>query len=329
VHRDSLYSLLYSNGVRGNMWHQLRARLSKMLVRVLHPGIKKDEYATILRGLPEGSRLSPTLFGIVAADLIHFLRSEFPDATISHGPVGPPPPTPSGTAPPTTIWIGGLFYVDDLCLMSTCPNELQRMIHACQTWSEKSRLLINTNKSKVMAFHETAEVRRARKKLQASFHSPPPTTQCKSRPKKQLAPFHPISRFPTNTGPTTHLLEEVPHFDYLGLRLDEKLTMIPAKEAVLEKANKALIPVLAVVRSLKYQKQHNNPTLASSPITPLQLWKSSVLPHYLLYLRYFHNPSHIDALQRDLNRSLNRTMQVYGTHEGLLAETGTPPLRYT
>ena len=122
---------------------------------------------------------------------------------------------------------------------------------------------------------------------------------------------------------TTHLLEEVPHYDYLGLRLDEKLTMSLAKEAVLAKVNKALIPVLAVVRSLKYQKRDQNPTLASSPITPLQLWKSSVLPHYLLYLRYFHNPSHIDDLQRDLNRSLNRTMQVYGTHEGLLAETGT------
>jgi len=251
------------------MWHQIRARLSTISVRVLHPGIKKDEYATILRGLPEGSRLSPTLFGIVAADLIHFLRSEFPDATISHGLAGPPPPTPSGTAFPTTVWIGGLLYVDDLCLMSTCPHELQRMIHACQTWSEKSRLLINTGKSKVMAFHETAEVRRARRKLQASFHSPPPTTQRNPGPKKQLAPFHLISSFPTSTGPITHLLEEVPHFDYLGLRLVEKFTMKPAKEAVLEKANKALIPVLAVVRSLKYQKQHNNPTLASSPITPL------------------------------------------------------------
>ena len=102
--------------------------------------------------------------------------------------------------------------------------------------------------------------------------------------------------------------------------------MGPAKEAVLKKANKALIPVLAVVRSLENQKRDYNPTLASSPTTPLQLWKSSVLPHCLLYLRYHHNPSHIDELQRDLNESLNRTMQVYGTHEGLVAETGTPPL---
>ena len=56
------------------------------MVRVLHPNISKDTYTTILRGLPEGSRLSPTLFEIVAADLIRFLRAEFPDATISHAP---------------------------------------------------------------------------------------------------------------------------------------------------------------------------------------------------------------------------------------------------
>ena len=103
------------------------------MVRVLHSNISKDTYITILRGLPEGSCLSPTLFGIVEADIIRFLRAEFPDATISHAPPQVPRPTPPGTAPSTTIWVGGLFYVDDLCLMSTCPHELQRMIYACQT----------------------------------------------------------------------------------------------------------------------------------------------------------------------------------------------------
>ena len=178
-------------------------------------------------------------------------------------PTAPPSQTPPGTAPSTTIWIGGLFYVDDLCLMSTCPHELQRLIHACQTWSKKSRLLINTDKSKVMALNETADVHRARKNLQASFLLPLPATRKNLKQEQPLAPFHLISRFPTGAGPTTHLLEEVPQYDYLGLRLDEKLTMGPAKEAVLKKANEELVPVLAVVRSLKYQKHHHNPTLKS------------------------------------------------------------------
>ena len=65
MHRDSLYHHLHSCGIRGHIWHQMRARLSKIMVQVLHPNISKDTYTTILRGLPEGSRLSPTLFGIV------------------------------------------------------------------------------------------------------------------------------------------------------------------------------------------------------------------------------------------------------------------------
>jgi len=31
----------------------------------------------------------------------------------------------------TQIWIGGLLYVDDLALMSTCLRELQTMLHVC------------------------------------------------------------------------------------------------------------------------------------------------------------------------------------------------------
>ena len=39
-------------------------------------------------------------------------------------------------------WIGGLLYVqvDDLTLMSTCPRELQAMLHACQEWSVRNHM---------------------------------------------------------------------------------------------------------------------------------------------------------------------------------------------
>ena len=173
---------------------------------------------------------------------------------------------------------------------------------------------------------DSSDVRRARKSLQASFLFPLPAIRNNPKKNKRLAPFHLSSRFPAGAGTTTHLIEEVPQYDYLGLRRDEKLTTSPAKEAVLAKVNKALIPVFAAMGSLKYLKRHHNPSLTSSPITPLQLWKVSVLPHYLPCLRYFHNPSHLDDLQHDLNRSLSRTLQVYGTYEVFLAETGTRPL---
>jgi len=78
VHRDGLSSTLLKNDIRGNMWHHLRARFDKIKLRVLHPGISARHSVDILRGLPEGSRLSPTLFGILVADLVHELRAKFP-----------------------------------------------------------------------------------------------------------------------------------------------------------------------------------------------------------------------------------------------------------
>jgi hypothetical protein len=54
------------------------------LVHILHPDIAPHQTVPILRGLPEGSRLSPTLFGLFAADLEIHLKRKFPDATILH-----------------------------------------------------------------------------------------------------------------------------------------------------------------------------------------------------------------------------------------------------
>ena len=62
----------------------------------------------VLRGLPEGSRLSPTLFGIFVADLVHELRAKFPhiyiwgnfpqEHTLGDGPGGASRAMARGTA---------------------------------------------------------------------------------------------------------------------------------------------------------------------------------------------------------------------------------------
>jgi len=128
VHRDRLSSILLLNGIVGHMWHHLCARIDNIRPRVLHPNIKEHQTFDILRGLPEGSRLSPTLFSIFVAHLIHELQTKFPHAVINLAPGLQHNRT-------TQIWIGGLMYVDDLALMSTCPRELQAMLHVCQEWS--------------------------------------------------------------------------------------------------------------------------------------------------------------------------------------------------
>ena len=66
------------------IWHHLCTHFSRVQIRVLHPGIAPYQTVQILPGLSEGSRLSPTLFGIFAADLVNRLKGKYPEVTILH-----------------------------------------------------------------------------------------------------------------------------------------------------------------------------------------------------------------------------------------------------
>ena len=107
IHRGKLISQLCKENIVGRMWKHLRERFHVVEVRVLLPRRSTTSSVNILRGVPEGS---PTLFGIFVADLIHEFRAQFPAATITHN---------GGVK-----WIGGILYVDDLCLISTDAREL-------------------------------------------------------------------------------------------------------------------------------------------------------------------------------------------------------------
>jgi len=214
----------------------------------LHLEIQEHQTVDILRGLPEGSRLSPTLFGIFVADFIHELQTKFPHAVINLAPGLPH----NGT---TRTWIGGLLYVDDLALMSTCPLELQAMLHVCQGWSIRNRLQINTQKTKVTTFFETPSLQKAR----GGKHRPGPT----------LPPFHIHAPFPTSS-PCSYLITEVLQFEYLGLILDPKLTMHLATTEAIRRAAHGQSVTQAVSYSLRYDKKkfptHPNTKLGSMEI---------------------------------------------------------------
>jgi len=203
VHKDRLSFILLHNGIAGHMWHHLLARIDNIRLRVLYPNIQEHQTVGILRRLPEGSRLSPTLFGIFVADLIHELQTKLPHAVINLAPGL----QHNGT---TQVWIGGLLYVDHVALMSTCPCELKAMLHICQEWSVRNRMQINTQMPKVMAFFEIPSLQKAR----VGQHRPGPTQP----------PFHIHAPFPTSS-PCSYLLTEVLQFEYLRLVLNPKLTM--------------------------------------------------------------------------------------------------------
>jgi len=111
---------------------------------------------------------------------------------------------------------------------------------------------------------------------------------------------------PTSLTPSIciHALHEVKQFDYLRRRLDHMMTMKAAVASIQEKANKGHSLALAVSYSLRYDKHHSNPTLCSSPVEMLPLWKSCVFPHFQLYLRYISDESQVQTLQASLNKSL-------------------------
>ena len=77
--------------------------------------------------------------------------------------------------------------------------------------------------------------------------------------------------------------------------------------------------------SLRYDKHQSNPTQSQQCGHILQLWKSCVLPHYLLYLRYLCSEDQIQQLQVSLNQSLSSNLRVGGHAQALLADTGVPP----
>ena len=77
------------------------------------------------------------------------------------------------------------------------------MIHVCQTWSDKARIQINADKSKIMAFHETAQQKNTRQK-------PPERPSEKEKGDQNIypAPFHLLSSFPDKRSKQQRYVDE-------------------------------------------------------------------------------------------------------------------------
>jgi len=150
VSRNQLYLTLHEQGIQGKMLSVLKSLTKAHYVRVLHPDLPEDSFVEIERGLAEGSALSPRLFSIFLGTLLRKLKTAFLLSTCQGHDSRP--------------WIGGLAYVDDLCLCSRCPEELNKMITFTQQWAEDNGAKINygKEKSEVIVFNETPEQKKER-----------------------------------------------------------------------------------------------------------------------------------------------------------------------
>jgi hypothetical protein len=140
VNREILLVRLHTTGVPFKLRQHVLALHRTLKYRILHGHSENNPYIEIFKGLTDGVRLSPLLWGLYIADLVTTIRREFPDTVL---------PTPYA---PTLMAI--LPYVDDLCLIASSARQLMKMMQTTQTWCENNRLAIST-KSKVMVFHET------------------------------------------------------------------------------------------------------------------------------------------------------------------------------
>jgi len=246
----------------------------------------------ILRGLPEGSGLIPTLFGICVAELILDLRAKF--QLIQFHQI---------TSIHDFNWIGAFLYVVDMVLIARPPAQLQSMIDACQDWAERSRMRINHEKTEVVMFYETPPQRATR------F----PST------------FHITTRFPLSQPPQTLPFKEPLSFKYLGLTLDPYLTMEATMKHICRKINTAHQTVDAVAHSLRYDSSATDRGIRSSPYVLFRIWQLCVLGFATEILRYLVNNAQIDVVERTLIHSLQCTLHCFTSPHTTMIELGIPP----
>ena len=85
-------------------------------------------------GLKQGCLLSQVLFNLYTSDIAETLKTA--GAGIQLG----------------SVFVHALFYADDLCIIAETERDLQTMLSALADWYYQWKLIINTNKTKVVHF---------------------------------------------------------------------------------------------------------------------------------------------------------------------------------
>jgi len=178
------------------MWHHLCNRFNSVTLRVLHPGISPHQTVPILRGLPEGSRLSPTLFGLFAADLVNHLK-RMPQSSTRVSTCG------------SVVFYMSMTYAysppaqmnSNACYMTAKRGAKSADADQCPEVQGDGFPRDTSTKAETQGTDKTHDI-------SLPTDLPPILPHCGSLP---AVPSH---------RQCFHLLEEVQEFDYLGLRLD-------------------------------------------------------------------------------------------------------------
>jgi len=265
VSRPQLYTYLHEQCIQGQMLAVIKSLTKSLKVRVLHPHIPVDDHVDIERGLGDGSALGPRLYAIFVASLRRKLRENFPTAQCTGAQ-----------------WIGGLAYVDDLCLCADSAEELNKMITVAQHWAEDHQAKINygAGKSEIIVFNET---------------SPDKTSRGQT-------PWIPKARFPY---PHDKEVCEVDHFKYLGFTLDSNLDMNKQCTDIIKKIKIATGKVRKYAWAFKQQS-----AMHYKQQVPLTIWKAIVHVHSTMNSILLTSTQQIQRVQNALDESLAECMDL-------------------
>ena len=226
IWHDALFRKLENKGINGNFLELIKNIYShtKCAVKI---NTKTTKYFKYKRGVQQGNPLSPLLFNLFINDIFESIKNESP-LTLDN-----------------VNFINNLMYADDLIILSTTPEGLQKSLDALEEYCNKWKLNINIKKTKCMIFSKGCNIKN------------------------------------TNFILNKNIIENVKEFKYLGITINRKnCTFSPTLNDLSGKANRALYAILSKL-PIKMAPVKSLLKLFDSCITPILLYGSEVWSPYL------------------------------------------------
>lgn len=123
-------------GINNNLFRMINSMYSKIELQIKHGNSLTNKFTSTL-GVRQGDNLSPTLFNLYINDLHLSIQNQRNTDPITIG----------------SYTFNSLFYADDVVLISTSSEGLQNCITALKEFSDKWKLEVNLDKTKVLTFN--------------------------------------------------------------------------------------------------------------------------------------------------------------------------------
>ena len=146
VWHEALFRKLENNGINGNFLDLIKNIYQNTECAVKLNG-KATKYFKYEKGVQQGNPLSPLLFNLFINDIFDAVKN---DASVSLDDL---------------TQISALMYADDLIIIATTPEELQKSLDGLTEYCKKWKLNVNIKKTKCMTFSKGSNTKQHKFKI--------------------------------------------------------------------------------------------------------------------------------------------------------------------